>query len=66
MCFNYESTKSEEIVIATTKTSQRRGNAKRYEIVAGKVNRCAKKEVSKDIGRNKNLSIAKNDEACMV
>ena len=47
--FNHESTKSKAIVTATTKREQRRGNAKREEIVSGKVWRCAKKELIKEI-----------------
>ena len=35
--FNHESTKSEAILTATTKSEQRRGNAKSEEVIAGKV-----------------------------
>ena len=41
--FSPESTKSEEIITATRKNKQRRGNDKREEALVGKVCRCGKK-----------------------
>ena len=52
-----ESTKSEEIVTATRKREQRRGNEKREEVAVGKVHRCGKKESNEEIVQKKILKL---------